>query len=324
MEAQDSIKPALKPNRFGKNLLSMLTGIIFFLLVASAGTYLLFSLTSTSSPIFLEGLLKNSTETPLPTSSAMPQSTQVKVTPTSSSTTTRTPFQPQTFTPTVTLTPTPTATFTSSPTPSPTITASPTYTPVPPSPTPQDELPIEASTDPINGYAQTLPLSCESRSAVDFAAYFGILIGEMDFQYGLPSSDNPNTGFVGDPRHERGFIPPSSYGVHAAPVAALLRAYGLNAYSYSNLSFDDLRREIASGQPVIAWVIGNVWRGSGTGYTASDGETMIVAPFEHTVIVTGYSLNTVQILDGNLVYTTTVERFLDSWQVLGNMAIIVE
>jgi uncharacterized protein YvpB len=316
-------------------LASLMTGIVLFLLSAVAAVAVLFMVVNFSG------------RWDAPETAAV----SVSVTPTVLHTVvlaayfpTSTPFQPKTPTPTSTRTPTPTATATALPTSTllPTATALPTSTPLPtdmPSSTPSDtpvtqsdtpsnglpnELPPSASISGIVGFPQSLPLSCESRSAADFARFFGLDIGELDFQNGLPRTDNPNTGFVGNPNAERGQVPPNSYGVHAEPVAALLRAYGLNAYGYSGLSVDDLRREIASGQPVIAWVIGNVWRGSGVSYTAADGETLVVAPFEHTVIVTGYTLNSISVVDGNLVYSTDLDRFLDSWGVLGNLAVIVE
>jgi uncharacterized protein YvpB len=177
----------------------------------------------------------------------------------------------------------------------------------------------------VTGYAQALTLSCESRSAVDWARYFGVSIQELDFQDQLPSSDNPNKGFVGNPRGPRGHVPPDSYGVHAAPVAALLRAYGLNAIEASGASWDQVRKEIASGQPVITWVIGNVWTGyRPRSYTASDGETVTVAPYEHTVIVIGYDSDTVTVVDNQLRYSVPLEQFLESWDVLGNMMLYLE
>jgi uncharacterized protein YvpB len=240
---------------------------------------------------------------------------------------TSTPFQPVTNTPTRTASPTPTATDT--PTPTPTETPAPTNTPEPtdtPQPTdtssPDDLLPEAAYVGGVTGYAQTLPLSCESRSAVDWARYFGVSIGELDFQYALPVTDNPNTGFVGNPRGGRGNIPPASYGVHAPPVAALLRAYGLNAQNRSGMSLNDLRREIAAGRPVIVWVIGDLWMGYGVSYTASDGETLTVAAYEHTVIVTGYSAWGIQVVDGNQYFSASIEQFLASWGVLGNMGVV--
>lgn len=328
MKIQRAIKPQQKPHRASKAAGSILTGVVLLLFFASGGAFFLFSFAPISFPISFKLNTDNMVYTQVPTISHPPLPVAIlqNLTPQ----VTRTPFQPQTQTstatqtPTPTLTPTPTATSTNTPSPSPTITEAPTDTPIPPSETPQDELPVEAAIHSIIGLPQTLPLSCESRSAVDFAAYFGVQIAELDFQAQLPSTENPNTGFVGDPRGQTGRLPPTSYGVYAAPVASLLRAYGLNAYSHNSLNFDDIRREISAGRPVIVWVIGNVWRGKGTQYTAPDGEVLIVAPFEHTVIVTGYTPHTVQVLDGDQVYSAPLDRFLDSWSILGNMAIIIE
>lgn len=222
----------------------------------------------------------------------------------------RTPFQPVTNTPT----PTATATPTNTPTPTPTI---------PPTPTPEP-IPEEAYVDGVTGYPQSLPLSCESRSAVDWARSFGVNIAELEFMYALPATLNPNTGFVGSPYGWWGQIPPGDYGVHAAPVAALLRSYGLNAWERTGMDYDDLRREIADGQPVIVWVVGSVSYGSPATYTAPDGETLTVAAREHTVMLTGYSPSAVRVQDGGMVYSVSVERFLDSWGVLENMAVIYE
>ena len=244
----------------------------------------------------------------------------------------RTPFLPvaNTTTPTRTATPTqtatitpspsPTATFTPSATQTATITQTPTAAPTEPAPPP---LPASAYVDGLVGYPQTLSLSCESRSAVDWAAFYGLSISELEFQHALPASDNPNRGFVGYPNGPTGQIPPASYGAHAAPVAALLRAYGLSASEYSGLSLDDLRRSLAYGHPVIVWVIGSVLPGGyPQPYTAADGETLTVAAGEHTVIVVGYDENTVTVQDGGMRYSPSIERFLSSWGVLGNMGIL--
>jgi len=93
---------------------------------------------------------------------------------------------------------------------------------------------------------------------VDWANYLGRSINEYTFLNQLPKSDNPDKGFVGSVYGTWGQIPPDPYGVHAPPVAALLREYGLNAYAHRPLSWDQLRAEIAHGNPVIVWVIGNV------------------------------------------------------------------
>ncbi len=191
-------------------------------------------------------------------------------------------------------------------------------------------LPARADTPPesayvtgVPGHAQYFSLSCESRSAADWAAYWGVEISEAEFLDRLPSSDNPEVGFVGRAIDVWGSIPPHSYGVHAQPVAVLLREYGLEAEAHTGLSWDDLRAEIASGHPVIVWIIGQMWGGSRTRYTASDGQQVNVARFEHTMILTGYDAYSVYVIDAysgaSQIYPQGT--FLNSWAVLDNMAI---
>jgi len=184
-------------------------------------------------------------------------------------------------------------------------------------------LPETAYISGVTGHAQSYQLSCESRSAVDWAVYWGVTIGEWEFLSALPVTDNPDTGFVGSYNGYWGSIPPASYGVHAKPVAALLQQYGLQAKARRGMSWDDLRTEIAAGRPVIVWIVGQMWSGTPIVYTASDGHKTKVAYFEHTMIVTGYDSAYVYVIDASTgaymsFYHST---FLDSWKVLGNMAI---
>jgi len=97
--------------------------------------------------------------------------------------------------------------------------------------------------DDFLGYAQLYTLDCESRSAVDWAAYLGYSINEQGFLDSLPKTDNPETGFVGDYTGPNGNIPPLSYGVHAAPVAAPDPAH----WSQISAANDEYRRVRVSG-----------------------------------------------------------------------------
>ncbi len=196
-----------------------------------------------------------------------------------------------------------------------------TGTPTPlPSPTPT--LPPQAHIS-LKGKSQTLPLSCEARSAVDWAAYFGVTIEELAFQQQLPRSDNPEEGYVGDVGGVWGLLPPRSYGVHAPPVAALLRKYGLAAQERRKMTLEELKREIAAGQPVIVWVTGHVQSGTPSIYTTRTGHKVRVAAREHTVIVVGYTAETIIVVDGALTYGRATQNFLESWNVLDNMAIVL-
>lgn len=221
-----------------------------------------------------------------------------------------------------------------SPTPSPTVyryqvrsIPTRTSTPTPkateaPDPSPTSVLPAQARIEGISGHRQSMPLSCESRSAVDWAAYFGFTIDEYAFQNGLPLHDNPEKGFVGDVYGSWGQIPPFPYGVHAKPIAQRLREYGLNAKAVREMTWQELQAELAAGRPVIVWVVGHVARGTPVPYTASGGAVTTVAAFEHTVIVIGYTEDKVTLLDGARVYSRYQGEFMKSWGVLENQAVI--
>jgi uncharacterized protein YvpB len=186
-----------------------------------------------------------------------------------------------------------------------------------------DTLPESAYISGVNGHAQKHSLSCEARSAADLATFWGIRIGENEFLEALPRSGNPDTGFVGNPNDAWGNIPPNGYGVYAGPVADTLRTFGLQAEAHNNLSWDDLREEIHAGHPVIVWIIGQMWNGTSVRYTAPDGSSSRVAYYEHTMILTGYNRDTVQVVDAysGQYQTYGLSAFLHSWQVLGNMAV---
>lgn len=184
--------------------------------------------------------------------------------------------------------------------------------------------PAEAQVVGVVGHRQRLSLSCEARATADWAAFFGVTIDELTFQRQLPKSDDPNLGFVGNVRGRWGQVPPASYGVHAEPVAALLReTYHLNAVAVRDWPWSDLQRELMAGRPVIVWVTGHVEDGTAQIYTTQAGARVRVAPFEHTVLVTGYTAERVTIVDGAKTYTRTLEQFWRSWAVLGNMAVIL-
>jgi uncharacterized protein YvpB len=148
-------------------------------------------------------------------------------------------------------------------------------------------------------------------------------IREKQFLNNLPRSDNPDAGFVGNPDGKWGQVPPYSYGVHAEPVAAVLRQYGLQAEARRGLSWDDLRLEIAAGRPVIVWVIGQMWTGTPQRYRSSNGQVAVVARFEHTMILVGYTPRSVEVVDAFSGSTATypLQNFLESWNTLGRMAV---
>jgi LysM repeat protein len=188
---------------------------------------------------------------------------------------------------------------------------------------PGNDLPDVAFIEGFAAHGQTFPLSCESRSASDLAAYWGVFVSEVEFFNSLPVSDNPEKGFVGSVYGTWGQTPPNPYGVHAKPVAKLLRSYGLTAEAQRGMTLNELKAEIAAGRPAIVWVVGHVWQGEAKEYTANDGNTVIVAPYEHTMIAYGYDLSGIYLIDaGNAARKAySYSTFTKSWGVLGNMAV---
>lgn len=176
----------------------------------------------------------------------------------------------------------------------------------------------------ITGHRQVYSLGCEASASVDWAGYFDVPIIEYTFQVGLPLSDNPDYGFVGDVNSPWGQIPPYGYGVHAEPVADLLVSYGLPAKAVRNYSIDALKQKLSESKPAIVWVIGNMEWSEPVNYTDSEGRISVVAPFEHVVIATGYDSDSIRYMSNGKFYDTPTEVFERSWSVLGNMAVIYD
>jgi len=186
-------------------------------------------------------------------------------------------------------------------------------------------IPVQAYIAGVIGHAQSYNLSCESRGASDLAAFWGVQVSESSLQFSLPRSDNPDEGFVGDVNGSWGHIPPNAYGVHAQPIARQLQQYGLNATARKGMAWDELRGEIAGGRPVLVWVIGRMWNGTPQVYTTADGQKIVVAAFEHVMIMVGYDSSNVTVINTGNGRTETYPQssFLTSWRVLQNMAVVV-
>jgi uncharacterized protein YvpB len=174
----------------------------------------------------------------------------------------------------------------------------------------------------IWGHRQYFPIGCEASAADDWAWYFGVDVNEFNFQMELPVSENPDFGFVGSVDGPWGQVPPYAYGVHAAPVAQVLREnYGINAVAIKGYTLEEIKKEIASDQPVIAWVIGNCVGGVPYEYIDPEGNSVVVAAYEHVVIVTGYNEETIRYMNNGKFYDIQYEYFNNSWSILGNMVI---
>jgi len=174
----------------------------------------------------------------------------------------------------------------------------------------------------IWGHRQYFGIGCETSAAVDWADYFGVTISEFNFQLRLPTSDNPDLGFVGSVNGPWGQVPPYAYGVHAAPIAVVLQEYyEMQAVGEKDFTIEQIKEEIASGQPVIAWVIGNCVGGIPYEYIDKEGNTVTVAAYEHVVILTGYNEEYIRYMNNGNFFDIPIENFKNTWSVLGNMVV---
>ncbi len=174
----------------------------------------------------------------------------------------------------------------------------------------------------IWGHRQYFGIGCETSAAVDWADYFGVTVSEFNFQLRLPISDNPDLGFVGSVNGPWGQVPPYAYGVHAAPIAAVLQEYyGMNAAGVKGFTIERIKQEIASGQPVIAWVIGNCVGGIPYEYNDKEGNAVTVAAYEHVVVLTGYDEESIRYMNNGKYFDIPTKNFENTWSVLGNMVV---
>lgn len=186
--------------------------------------------------------------------------------------------------------------------------------------------PPSAFIEGVVGHPQQRNLSCESRSATDLAAFWGVAFTEDDFFRRLPKSDNPHRGFLGDVDLPAGTMPPYGYGVYAGPVAATLRSFGLEARARLGWNLDELKAEIAAGRPVIVWATYDMRLPGAQTWTSSDGATSIVVRWQHTFIAVGYDESGVYLIDAYDAGTKhfAYDAFLPAWEQLGSMGVTVD
>jgi uncharacterized protein YvpB len=132
---------------------------------------------------------------------------------------------------------------------------------------------------------QSHNLSCEATAASMAAQYQGVSLSEAEVLAALPRNDNPYLGFRGNPDGPTGGI--EDYGVYAGPIINILNAQELRAWLVEG-GLDGIREAITRGNPVIAWVTYDCQPGTPTVATIS-GQQVTLVPYQHVVVVTGYS-----------------------------------
>lgn len=187
------------------------------------------------------------------------------------------------------------------------------------------ELPPSASVEGVVGHPQEHNLSCESRSATDLAAFWGVSFTEDDFLRRLPKSDNPQRGFLGDVDLPPGTMPPDGYGVYAGPIAATLRSFGLDAQARREWNLDGLKAELAAGRPAIVWATYDMQLPGVETWVSSDGATSTVVKWQHTFIAVGYDEGGLYLVDAydGATKVFSYDAFAPAWDQLGRMAVTV-
>jgi uncharacterized protein YvpB len=189
-----------------------------------------------------------------------------------------------------------------------------------------DDLPPSAVVEGLVGHPQEHNLSCESRSAADLAAFWGVALAEDDFFRRLPKSDNPHKGFLGDVDLPAGSMPPVGYGVYGGPIAATLRSFGLHAQAHLGWNVDDLKAELAAGKPIIVWATYDMKLPGVQTWVSSDGASSVVVRWQHTFVATGYDEGGIYLVDAydGVQKYFSYEAFIPAWDQLGRIAVTVD
>lgn len=149
---------------------------------------------------------------------------------------------------------------------------------------PPEPMPAQARLS-VAAQKQSRNLSCESSAAAMTAQYHGVSLTEADVLAALPRADNPYLGFRGSVDGPPGGI--EDYGVYAGPILDVLEATGLRAALVEG-GLEGIKAAIARGHPVIAWITYDCQHSTPVTRTV-EGQVVSLVPYQHVVVVTGYS-----------------------------------
>jgi uncharacterized protein YvpB len=183
-------------------------------------------------------------------------------------------------------------------------------------------------------FRQERSLSCEAAALRMVLAYRGNRIAEREILAAIgvdptPHRNgvwgNPDEAFVGN---VDGIMPKNGYGVHATPIARVAGQYR-KAEVVTQATAKLLAEEVSRGNPVIIWgfVPG---RGKPLQWKTPGGVTVHAVDGEHTRVVIGYN-GTIDSPTGFFVIDPVygeqywkTERFMQNWEPLGRMGVVVQ
>ncbi len=174
-------------------------------------------------------------------------------------------------------------------------------------------------------YRQRHRLSCEPCAAAMAAAYYGLETSEEEILAALPRHENPHRGFRGNVDGPYGGI--VDYGVYAGPLQQVLLKLGLHAEIMPGdpHPVERIRDYIRQERLVIAWVTFDLQVQAPRRVMLTNGESVVMVPYEHTVLVVGYNRDGLWVNDP---YSGTRKfypqgEFARSFSYLGQMALVV-
>lgn len=202
---------------------------------------------------------------------------------------------------------------------------------------------VRAMNVPFVNQFPLYPTGCEAASGTQLLKYYGYDITLDDMIEAIPRKNirkkngkrygpDINKYFVGDPKGEYTSKNPG-YGAFAPCVTkALQKAIDKRdgkhkAVNISGCSFKTLLNHISQGRPAIVWATYNmiVPQTVNSWYINGTGEYFEYPRGTHVMVLTGYSKNTVTVMDpigGSKTFN--LKTFQKRWKLLGKQAIILK
>lgn len=185
---------------------------------------------------------------------------------------------------------------------------------------------------PIKFYKQEHALSCEAATLKMALAYRNVEVREKELIEKIGFDKTPRrNGIWGDPQKAfvgniDGKMMIDGYGVYNRPLERVANEYRY-AISLEGASIEEIVRQLQFGNPVIIWSY--VLNGKPYSWKTPEGNDVKAVYGEHTKIVQGFSGDAKNptgffLLDPiyGEVYEKT-EDFVNRWNALGNLAVIV-
>ncbi len=185
----------------------------------------------------------------------------------------------------------------------------------------EEEIPSSEVKLAVPRYKQAHRLTCEASAASMVANFYRIPLSEEKIIEALPRDENPNLGFRGRLDGVPGGL--TDYGVYAEPIRQVLAANGLEATYVDGL--EGIKRALAKGHPVIAWVTYQLRVQEPVEVTLGTGQEVKLVNYEHTVVVTGYNQKGFWVndpFDGKEYFYKSTD-FARAFGYLDNMALAV-